>query len=378
MATIAQTTSGKWKAIIRKTGWPTIIKTFRLKRDADDWARRTEDEMVRGVFIQRTSAERMTFADALKRYLAEITPRKKASTQISERRRAVILDRHFGKYSLAAINAELIAEFRDKRLTGDINPKTGLVKPRSVCTVLGDLALISHLFTVAIKEWRLGVAYNPVLAIVKPSPTPGRNRRLSPEEEDRLIPAIERHSNPMLRWIVGLALETSMRSSEVASLRLHQVDLDRRIAFLPDTKNNEPRMVPLSKTAAALLREAVAHPIRPTGCDLIFFGEPGRKDGKRRPYQFNKVWSDIRTKAGIKNFRFHDLRHEAVSRLVEGGLSDQEVSTISGHKSMQMLKRYTHLRGEDLVSRLDDAEAKRRLRRQQPQMQRKLRRGRSG
>ena len=83
-----------------------------------------------------------------------------------------------------------------------------------------------------------------------------------------------------------------------------------------------------------------------------FFGEPG-KDGQRRPYNFNKVWLDIKRTAGFADLRFHDLRHEAVSRFVEGGLSDQEVSAISGHKSMQMLKRYTHLRAEDLVAKLD-------------------------
>ena len=67
----------------------------------------------------------------------------------------------------------------------------------------------------------------------------------------------------------------------------------------------------------------------------------------------------VKTKLGMPDLRFHDLRHEAVSRLVEGGLSDQEVSAISGHKSMQMLKRYTHLRAEDLVSKLDQLENKR-------------------
>ena len=90
----------------------------------------------------------------------------------------------------------------------------------------------------------------------------------------------------------------------------------------------------------------------PKDSELIFFGEPGR-DGKRRPYVFNPVWLNIKRSVGLADVRFHDLRHEAVSRFVEAGFSDQEVSAISGHKSMQMLKRYTHLRAEDLVNRLD-------------------------
>jgi len=111
--------------------------------------------------------------------------------------------------------------------------------------------------------------------------------------------------------------------------------------------------VPLSKKATELFTEAVANPTRPKKeTNLVFFGEPG-KDEKRRPYNFNKAWREIKAKAGMPDLHFHDLRHEAVSRFVEAGLSDQEVSAISGHKSMQMLKRYTHLRAEDLVAKLD-------------------------
>jgi integrase len=100
--------------------------------------------------------------------------------------------------------------------------------------------------------------------------------------------------------------------------------------------------------------KAIANLERPKDIDLIFFGAPGR-DGVQRPYKFERMWQAIKKKQGLKDFRFHDLRHEAVSRFVEAGFSDQEVSAISGHKSMQMLKRYTHLRAEDLVVRLDQA-----------------------
>ena len=104
--------------------------------------------------------------------------------------------------------------------------------------------------------------------------------------------------------------------------------------------------------ATKIFSEALSNPIRPLDTDLVFFGEPGR-DGKRAPYQFVKTWGEIKAKLGIQDLHFHDLRHAAVSRLVEGGLSDQEVASISGHKSMQMLRRYTHLRAEDLVAKLD-------------------------
>ncbi len=118
------------------------------------------------------------------------------------------------------------------------------------------------------------------------------------------------------------------------------------------TKNDSARTVPLTKSAAKALSSALANPLRPEDCDLVFFGEPGRT-GLRKPYAFTKAWMDIKSSLGLHDLRFHDLRHEAVSRLVEAGFSDQEVSAISGHKSMQMLKRYTHLRAEDLVGKMD-------------------------
>jgi integrase len=132
----------------------------------------------------------------------------------------------------------------------------------------------------------------------------------------------------MLRWIVRIAIETGMRSSEIATLQRSQVDVKRRVVRLIETKNTLPRTVPLTLEATKLFKEALANPLRPEETD--------------------KAWLDIKARMGMKDLKFHDLRHEAVSRFVEAGLSDQEVSAISGHKSMQTLKRYTHLRAEDL------------------------------
>lgn len=361
MATITKTPSSTWKAIIRKTGWPTAGKTFRLKRDAEDWARRTEDEMVRGVYIVRAPSEQMTLSVALDRYLKEVSQGKRPTTLAREKKRIEILRASLGDYSLAslgdyslaALTPEVIAKFRDDRLAGDVDDK-GVRIPRAPNTVRLDLALLGHLFSVAIKEWGLGLTYNPVSSIRRPAPGAGRNRRLTPDEEEKLLAAVDRHSNPMLRWIVRIALETGMRSSEITGLRRSQVDVPRRIVRLIDTKNTLPRTVPLTLEAVKQFKEALDNPVRPIDTDLIFFGEPG-KDRQRRPYNFNKVWLEIKRTAGCADFRFHDLRHEAVSRLVEAGLSDQEVSAISGHKSMQMLKRYTHLRAEDLIPKLDRA-----------------------
>ena len=147
--------------------------------------------MVRGVYIQRSGSERMTLEAALKRYLSDVTPTKKPTTQRGEASKAKKLVEHLGKYSLAALSVEVIAGFRDKRLSesshkGSISNNTARL----------ELALLSHLFTVAIQEWGVGLTFNPVLNIRKPSPGEGRDRRLSSDEVD--CPRHRRHLQPML------------------------------------------------------------------------------------------------------------------------------------------------------------------------------------
>lgn len=356
MATIVKTASGNWKAIIRQTGWPTTCKTFRLKRDARDWARHTEDGIRRGIHIRIVSPARMLFADAIDRYLEEVTPRKRPRTQGSERQRAALLKAFFGRYALAAITPELIARYRDVRLASHVRSpnwsKAHSSRRLAPATVRLELALLSHLFTVAIRQWQAGLLHNPVSSIQRPAPSVCRQRRLEAGDEGRLMAAIAGYPNPMLGWIVRIAIETGMRAGEIGGLCLDQVDLRRRVVTLEATKNGRSRDVPLTQVATRVLTEAIAHPGRPQGCDLVFPGKPAR-DGSIRPYRFSLPWWKLKNRLGLTDLRFHDLRHEAISRLVEAGLSDQQVASISGHQSMQMLKRYTHLRAEDLVRLLD-------------------------
>lgn len=238
---------------------------------------------------------------------------------------------------------EKIAAFRDHRLA----------EGKSNNTVRLELALLSHLYNTAIREWGMGLTVNPVTNVRKPAAGEGRNRRLEGDEEERLIAACEEHSNPFLAWIVKLALYTAMRRGEILSLTKNDINLSKRVITLKDTKNHSVRTVPLTDNAFQTIKAALKFTIRHNDTKLLFYGEPGR-DGLRRGYTINRVWTSALERAEIENLRFHDLRHEATSRFVEAGLSDQEVASITGHKSMQMLRRYTHLRSEDLVSKIRD------------------------
>jgi len=326
VATFRKRGAYQWQAQVRKKGQPLQTKTFETRALAEQWARTIEVEMDKGMFISRAEAESTTLKELLERYLTEVTPLKKGAASETNRLRALMrlpLARRF----VAGIRGMDVARFRDERLQ-KVTPST----------VKRDLVLLGHAFEVARKEWGI-YAHNPVRDIKLPSDNRPRDRRLQAGEETRLLEACREARNPWLLPIVQLALETAMRQGELIRLRWEHIDLNRRTAHLPDTKNGESRTVPLSTTAVRVLRAL------PRSLHGPIF--PGlTTEAIKRAY--------IRAvrRAGIENLRFHDLRHEATTRLFEKGLNIMEVASITGHKDLRMLRRYTHLKAEDLARKL--------------------------
>ncbi|MHB8422974.1 MAG: site-specific integrase [Leptospirales bacterium] len=333
--------SGSWQALVKKKGFGQIARTFDTKAEAEVWARSIKNEMDRGVFVSRKEAEKTTLSEALDRYKREVTPSKKGAVQ--ESMRIHIWKRTpLAKRFLSSIQGKDIAEYRDQRLK-EVSPNT----------VRHELAVLSHVFTIAVKEWGMSGLLNPVQQIRSPKMPPGRDRRLFPGELDRIIDA---SGSPVLPDIVRLALETGMRQGEIAGMTWDMVDLSKRTVTLPVTKNGEKRVVPLSTEAIRILSGLVR-----------------RIDGKvwgitshAVPVAFRRAVSRARTiyekecaekgekpdSAFLVDLTFHDLRHEATSRFFEKGFNPMEVSAITGHKTLQMLKRYTHLKAEDLAERM--------------------------
>lgn len=331
---------GNWQAIIRRDGYPYQSKTFDTKAEAEAWAAIIESEMTRGVFVERKEAEQTTLDEALDRYEREVTLAKKGAPQERLRIRAWKRD-PLALRSLASIRGADIATWRDRRLAGGASPTT----------VRNDLALLSHLFTVATKEWGLESLSNPVQKVKIPAAAPARDRRLDsrPDENgktevDRLLGACDAGPH-WLGPMVRLALATAMRQGELLALDWGLIDLERRVARLQETKNDRSRRdrtkgrdVPLSSEAIRVLRAM------PRNIDGRLFSI----GTMTVVHAFQRACK----RAGITGLRFHDLRHEATSRLFEKGLNPMEVSSVTGHKTLQMLKRYTHLRAEDLASKL--------------------------
>ena len=327
MATFRKRGPYQWQAQVRKKGQPLQSKTFETRAEAEQWARAIEVEMDKGVFVSRAEAESTTLRELLERYLAEITPLKKGAGPETNRLRALMRLPLARRY-VASIRGMDIARFRDERLR-KVTPSTAK----------RDLVLLGHVFEVARKEWGIYV-HNPVRDIKLPSENRPRDRRLQDGEEARLLDASEQARNPWLLPIVQLALETAMRQGELIRLRWEHIDLNRRTAHLPDTKNGETRTVPLSSTAVRVLLRALPRSLH----GPVF---PGlTTEAIKRAY--------IRAvrRACIENLRFHDLRHEATTRLFEKGLNIMEVASITGHKDLRMLRRYTHLKAEDLARKL--------------------------
>jgi integrase len=329
MATIRKL-RGKWQAMVRRKGIAPRSKSFDKKSDAEKWARDLEAQVDAAGYVPDTKiAEQTTLGDILARYRDEITPTKRSAKTETIRINA-ILRRDVCHRTLALLSSTDLASYRDERL-----------KTVAPATIIRELNTISHALDVAQREWGIHLARNPAKLVRRPSAPKGRSRRLEGDEEAKLLAAADKGRNPWMKPLIILAVETGMRRGEILGLRWEDVDLERRIAHLPITKNGDCRDVPLSSRAVETLTGLAERPDRDS--ERLF------------PVSGNAVrlaWEHLRQRAGVGDLHIHDLRHEAVSRLFEKGLDIMEVSTISGHKTLTVLKRYTHLRAEDLVARL--------------------------
>ncbi len=174
-----------------------------------------------------------------------------------------------------------------------------------------------------------------------PKHNDSRDRRLKDGEEEKLL-AI---AKPAYQRAIIIAVETAVRRGELLNIRKSHINFDNQTLHIPETKTDTPRTIPLSSRAVVSLREQISisgniAPIRETPLFSLL------------PDSLSQAFRRLCRRLDIQNLHFHDLRHEATSRLFEKGLNPVEVATITGHKDTRMLMRYTHLRAEDLVGRL--------------------------
>lgn len=322
----------KWQARVQRCGQSSLAKSFNNKADALKWARNVESQLDLGILAPKQSMPRLM--PIVERYVEEVTPTKKGHSQ--ERYRANQLRKtKLADMQLDKITGEMVAQYRDARL-----------KEVSANTVRLELAFLSVVFEQCRKEWGLPVS-NPLRQIRMPKPGKPRQRRLESGEEDALLAACKASGAHYLHSFVVLAIETGMRFGELAGVTWANVNLTKRTIFLPDTKNGSHRTVPLSTRALNAI-----HALPRSLNGRLFVCTPG----SIRSVFLTALGKAQATQRGsdtfLRDLRFHDLRHEAVTRLFEKGLNPIEVGMVSGHKTLSMLQRYTHVRAENLAIKL--------------------------
>ncbi len=340
MATFEKRASGWWQAKIRRNGHPRISKTFATKAAAEAWARAVESDMDKGAYRSAVAAESTTFneiADRFEHEFAQHHYRGKAW-----RHKLAHLRAAFGDYFIAALTPERIAQYRDDRLKA-ADPRYGdpASAPRlSPATVKTEIDLLSKVLDVASKEFGIPLpAGNPVAAIRKPAGNKARDRRLTVEEWARLIDECGKSGNAWLKPAVLLSVETGVRQGELLAANWKEVHIEQRHIMLHDTKNGESRPALLTSAAVAILESL-----------------PRARGGRVIPQDKMTIYGAFKRaceRAGISDYRWHDLRREAISRLAErGDLSLLELAQFSGHKTLQMLKPYSAPHVEKLARKL--------------------------
>lgn len=328
MATITKRKNG-WSVQIRRKGYAQQTRTLSTKAEAQAWAREQEGRIDRALApINLRVLKRTTLRDVIERYLREVTPTKDSEYTEAARLKKVLREQSFCDLALVDLTPKVFADYRTARLAN--------VKPG---TVHRELGLIRHALEVSRREWDIDLPANPLDRVKRPKLANARDRRLGPGEYERLKVALQRSRNPLVAHAVEFAIHTAMRRGEILALRWEQVNWQQRTAYIADSKTGVPRTIPLLDCALAVLQrlrlDLARGPVFPMSMEAL-----------------KQAWERARDRAGLGDLHFHDLRHEAISRLCEMGLTIPEVALISGHKDPRMLFRYVNLRPADLAQKL--------------------------
>jgi integrase len=346
-----------YRAQVRVKGRPAQSETFPNIKEAKAWATSLESAIRENRHHPHLAGGKKSFAELVQRYRDSVMKDDRASSKAVREQHLDWWNKRFAGRMLSEITPDLIAEARDalaseKFTRGKVQKKKGIeIQPteytRAGATVNRYLATLSHMFTMAVKEWRL-VASNPVRDISKKKEARGRVRFLSDDERDALLSACAASDWPALHTLVMLAISTGARRGELINLQWDDVDLKGARAIVRETKNGETRSLPLVGKALEALRTLK---LQGSAKSPWVFAQPSGFPG---PYEnFDGVWYSAVDAAGIKDFRFHDLRHTTASYLAAQGASLLEIADTLGHKTLSMVKRYSHLAQSHKVSAIE-------------------------
>ena len=315
----------RWTAQVRMSGWQSFTKTFDTKSSAQDWIKHIEHALKSNVLPDH-SVQSMTLYDLLNRYAEKVSSNLKGS-EIEIYKLRLIQRYPVSKNKLSYLTKKHFENYRDQRLK---EVKSG--------TVHAEIMLLKRVYKIAIEQWGYGIIKNPLSSIVAPPPHTSRKRRLNQQEQIDVCIAAKYQRNDYICSVIEFAIETGMRRSEILKLKWCDINFHTGFASLFDTKNGEDRKVPLTKRCIKVLNQL------PRSHEHVF---------PLSATCLSQAWQRTVKKAGIEDLRFHDLRHEAISRFFEMGMNIAEVALISGHKDVTQLFRYTHLNPENVFKKYD-------------------------
>ena len=317
----------RYKVRVDYKGKRVSTKTFVKRTDAVLYERNALSELQKtGYIVDHSAQALMTFHDALEKYKNEISVHKKGHVQEASRIRILQAHKLSGTTLIKIRSSDIASFIKDRQSIGN--------KPS---TIQKYIAVIQHLFNIARKEWGMESLENPCFNVTKPKINNARDRKLEPGEEAILLQALRHSGNSCIESMAIIAIETAMRKSEILNLRWEHLNLQKRTAFLPITKNGSSRTVPLSSRAIDVFKMI---PRSISGKVFLTTHDATRT-------AFIKAVKG----AGLVNLHFHDLRHEATSRLANV-FSVLELAKVTGHKDTKMLMRYYHPDAEALASKL--------------------------
>lgn len=345
----------RYRAHVRRAGFKSQSKCFDTLADAKAWLRNAEADAAQ----KRQEADGIYSFSRVADLFAKAPPRR--GTKFWTPTHLAYWVEQFGPRDIktitrADINVALAAlqEKKVERRTfeGEVRMTDRTI---SSATVNRYLASLSSMFNFALNMGH--VDRHPIKGgqVSKLEEANGRRRILTAEEEDKLIAEAERSSWPAMALFLRLALTTGARKSELRNLRWSDIDLNRRVAVLPKTKNGEQRTIPLVMSVRDALTQAKK--VRPLNSDLVFF-DPKKPE---RPKPIDSVWKHVRSRAGLEADRedsldrvvLHSARHTAATKLIAGGANVIQAAAVTGHKTVGMLKRYSHLKTDDVVALAD-------------------------
>lgn len=327
-----KTKSGKivYDASVRRRGQKKIYRTFLRLTDARNWMLDTESDIRNGRYLPpQAEPKKHTLADAIDRYMLDELPKKLLSIRDQTRHLLWFKDQA-GERFLAEVTPALLTELKSIYLRS----VTRFKKPPRPQSWNRYISSLSCVFQCCVRDWEW-LETNPARRVRREREAPGRIRFLSDDERERLLEACRNSNAKNLYPFVVLALSTGMRRSEIRYLTWDQVDLTQGTLILSRTKNGTARRVPVRGLALSLLLEHSK--IRRIDSKFVF---PGEKSSAFNP---DNRWYKALKAAQLTDFRLHDLRHCTASYLAMNEASLLEIAEVLGHKTLQMVKRYSHL-----------------------------------